>query len=317
MQSPERPSIYTSTGQKMTFSRIPPEIIAAHFLTSCHGELTALKPGNVHIFANGHRMEVSQFEAAAQAAAPIIADPNLTVGQRILKSVRASFDASGCNTNLGIILLCAPLAHAAGTPSAAMDLRQRLRDILFSMNVQDAIDAFDAIRHANPAGLGEAADADVYEPPKITLRDAMACAADKDRIANAYVNDFADIFDFGIPTLESAKKLAKLENCDEAFAITTLHMSYLAKFPDSHIRRKHGNETALEVQNEALRRTQLWSPLTRPDTFDSLIEFDTWLKHRELNPGTTADMVVATLFADLLSKSLLNRFKISAYAHEK
>ena len=40
------------------------------FLAACRAELDALKPGNVHVHAGGHGMEVAQFEAAPPAAAP-------------------------------------------------------------------------------------------------------------------------------------------------------------------------------------------------------------------------------------------------------
>lgn len=283
---------------------LTPDVIARFFLDACIAELAALKPGNVHVFANGHRMEVTHFEAAAIAAAPHIANPELKVGARILEAVRASFKAARCNTNLGILLLCAPLAAAAEQPHAGGNLRERLALVLANLDLEDATNAFEAISHANPAGLGTAPQDDVHDAPTDTLREAMALAAHKDRIANAFDTDYADIFTVGRPILRSAKERCADAKINEAFAVTTLHMSYLARFLDSHIARKHGAEAAADVQSQALERKHLWAPVARPETFEALMKFDAQLKAKGLNPGTTADMVVATLFADQLDLSL-------------
>ena len=121
----------------------------------------------------------------------------------------------------------------------------------------------------------------------------MALAADRDRIARAYVTDFEDIFAFGLPELERARARA----ADPDLAVSTLHMAYLARFPDSHIARKFGMDKAEEVRAEAEARRALWDPVVHRGTFNSLLDFDAELKRRGLNPGTTADFVVATLFA--------------------
>ncbi len=278
------------------------------FIDASQAELTALKPGNVHIHADDLHMWVDQFRRSAKVAAPFIADPNLKVGERIHRAVVASFDTAGCNTNLGIILLCAPLARAIDTDipdehdqstDAAATLRRRLAFVLMNLDIADAAEAFQAIAYANPAGLGDADDQDVHATPTSTLREAMALAAAKDRIARAYVTDFEDIFEIGLPTLTAARA-----QTSEEFAITTLHMTFLARFPDSHIARKHGPQAAQMVHREAKKRSQMWKPKAGPESFDDLLKFDNWLKQQGLNPGTTADLVVTTLFCDLLNQTI-------------
>jgi triphosphoribosyl-dephospho-CoA synthase len=270
--------------------------IEAAFLDACHAELQALKPGNVHVHAAGHGMQTLHFERAAAAAAPFIADPTRRVGARILGAVDASFAATGLNTNLGIVLLCAPLAAAADATQGSDELRLRLSAILDTLDISDADQAFQAIVLANPAGLGRAETGDVAGPPSITLREAMALAAERDRIARAYVTDFDDIFSFALPELEAARRAA----ANESLAITALHMGLLASFPDSHIARKHGPQAAEAVREEANLNQALWHPAPSADTLGGLLAFDADLKARGLNPGTTADFVVATLFADRL-----------------
>lgn len=280
------------------------ETIEASFLAACHAELEALKPGNVHIHAAGHGMDISHFERAAAAAAPFLADPTPAVGARILAAVGASVAATGLNTNLGIVLLSAPLAAAAGARDGPADLSDRLAGVLDALDRADADQAFQAIVIANPAGLGRVEDGDVAGPPTVTLKEAMALAADRDRIARAYITSFDDIFSLGLPELQAARRAA----ANESMAITALHMSLLASFPDSHIARKHGTAAAEAVREEAWRCQPLWSPAPRPETWPALLELDASLKARGLNPGTTADFVVATLFADMLiRRSATNR----------
>ena len=261
------------------------------FLAACRAELHALKPGNVHVHAGGHGMEVAQFEASAVAAAPFLAAASEKVGTRILRAVEASIAAAGCNTNLGILLLCAPLAAAAELPGDG-DLRERLREVLNNLDDADAASVFAAIRLANPGGLGAVAEQDVAVAPTVGLLEAMRLAADRDRIAAAYLTDYAEIFEFGLPVLANARGYTD----DPSLAVTTLHMAYLAYFPDSHIARKHGSAAAEAVRQEARALIGLWQPVAQPNTLAKLLDFDAELKRRNVNPGTTADLVVATVF---------------------
>lgn len=270
-----------------------PEQISSAFLAACRAELDALKPGNVHRHSAGHGMNVAHFERAAEAAAGPIADPSLSVGKRILRATEASVAATGLNTNLGIVLLCAPLAQAASETTFAIGLRRRLDMILAALDEQDATDAFAAIRIANPAGLGQVEEGDVRDnPDRLTLIKAMYLAAERDRIANAYVTAYSDIFDFALPVFQDARRLA----IDSDLAVTTLHMSLLAEFPDTHISRKYGAAAAEEIREEARALKAYWSPVASAKSMAPLIEFDAKMKTKGRNPGTTADFVVATLF---------------------
>lgn len=272
--------------------RLTQDEAAELFVAACRAEINALKPGNVHIHAAGHGMETAHFEASAAAAAPWVASAELKVGTRILRGVEASFAAAGRNTNLGILLLAAPLATAAQS-GYSRALGDRLAAVLAALDERDAADIFTAIRIANPGGLGAAPEQNVAAPPTVGLLEAMALAADRDRIARAYVTNFAEVFNFGLPMLDRVRLLAD----DPSMMVTTLHMAYLAELPDSHIARKSGRAVAEQVRKEALRHKRLWTPVATPNSFAELLAFDADLKRRNLNPGTTADFVVATLFA--------------------
>ncbi len=269
-----------------------PETIAAAFVAACEDELAALKPGNVHRFADGHRMTVADFEASARAAAPALAAAGTAVGARILAAVEATRAAVGTNTNLGIVLLCAPLAAAAEGPGP---LRERLLPILAALTVADADAAFRAIRLAAPAGLGTVPGYDVADAATLDLRAAMAVAAPRDRIAHQYVTGFADVFSTALPLFRTAVTVLR----DRAAATTLLHLGLLAAIPDTHVARKHGAAAAEALRAEAADVLRGIGRDPRPHE-TGLLAFDADLKRRGLNPGTTADLVVATLFAERL-----------------
>ena len=269
------------------------EHIAAAFKWACLAELEAPKPGNVHAFATGHRMTVDEFVRSADAAAAPLAAECARVGVRINRAVTATFAAVGTNTNLGIVLLCAPLAAAAERVSASTALRGTVGNVLRDLDVDDANLAFRAIVRAAPAGLGHSARHDVCHPAAVTLLQAMSEAADRDLVARQYATDFADIFDFGLPLLEAARA----SRADAKWATLTTFLGFLSAFPDSHIARKLGAETAHAVQREAAQYQSMLRAAEDPSQLlSAFLAWDSALKRKGINPGTSADLTVATLF---------------------
>ena len=216
------------------------------------------------------------------------------VGARILEAVRRTADAVHSNTNLGIVLLCAPLPAAIHEiPIAAADLRARVKLVLASLDIADAEAVFAAIRLAAPAGLGSSAEHDVHEPARATLLQAMTVAADRDRIAAQYAHGFADVFEHGVPRLEQG--VARWG--DIGWAASSAYLGLLAAFEDSHVARKHGIERAERVRQEAAAvRAALASLEDEAERTRLLLAFDARLKRADINPGTSADLTVARLF---------------------
>ena len=265
--------------------------IGEAYRASCLAELDALKPGNVHAFADGHRMATLDFVTSAEVSAPHLARPGARVGLRVRAAMAATLAAVGQNTNLGILLLCAPLALAA---EARTSLRAALPAVLDGFDDRDAEEVYAAIRLANPGGLGTAARHDVTAPgAPPALRTAMAEAAPRDAIARAYVTGFADLFAIGLPALAAARA----GGLAEPWTTTAVFLAYLARVPDSHVARKHGLPRAEALRDEAAALLDLdlaASPV------DALMRKDRAWKAAGLNPGTSADFTVATLFLDRL-----------------
>src|SRR3954453_1328558 len=278
---------------------LPASAIAAAFIAACPAELDAPKPGNVHVFADGHRMSIGDFMRSAEAAAAPLSAPGARVGRRILDAVEATRVAVGTNTNLGIILLCAPLAAAA--EAATADLRVGLAGVLETLDIEDAELAFRAIALASPGGLGHADRHDVHAPATVTLRQAMAEAAGRDRIAHQFSTDFEDIFDRGLAQYDAALR----RGLDLQWATLNVYLEFLGAFSDTHIVRKYGAAIAEDVRRTAMDFLLcLQSPEDPAELLPDLLAWDSELKQRGLNPGTTADLTVATLFAHRLMSIL-------------
>jgi triphosphoribosyl-dephospho-CoA synthase len=268
--------------------------IARAYVDACHAELRALKPGNVHVHAEGHGMTVELFERSAEASAPAMSAPGLSIGERILRAVERTHAVAGCNTNLGIVLLCAPLAAAAFELDAHPSLRDALRAVLARLTLDDAEQAYAAIRLAAPGGLGTAPAHDVAACPTVTLLEAMRAARERDRIAAQYASDYRDVFELGVPRLESGR--ARWPAAE--WATTLAFLGFLSAFPDTHIERQHGAAAAVQVQREARALGTALERCDDPATLRAaLMALDATLKRTEHNPGTSADLTVASLFA--------------------
>ncbi len=285
---------FTAQGRERMAARHGTE---AAFLAACRAELRALKPGNVHVHAPGHRMTVEDFERSAAAAAPWIAAAGLGVGERVLRAVEATRAACGQNTNLGILLLAAPLAAAAERPES---LPEAVAAVLAGLTVADADHAYRAIRLASPGGLGRSDRHDVAAPPTVTLLEAMRAAADRDQVAAQYANGFADVFAVGVAELAAARAAG----WPEPWAVAATYLTFLARFPDTHVARKHGLAAAGSV---CRRASALAAELRRaPDpaaAAPAFLAFDAELKAAGVNPGTSADLTVASHLAEGLARA--------------
>lgn len=278
--------------------------IAAAFQAACLDELGAPKPGNVHVFAAGGELTPEAFIHSAEVSAAPLTQRGARVGARILGAIEATYAAVNTNTNLGIVLLCAPLAAAAeaAAEKRSTDLQAALRNVLDGLNIEDAQLAFRAIALANPAGLGHAERHDVRAPATGTLQQAMQAAADRDRIAQQYANGFADVFDVGLPVFDSAL----LAHSETKWATLAVYLNFLAEFPDSHIARKYGTTVAEDLrQNARVFHDRLRGATDPAHLLADLLKWDASLKARRLNPGTSADLTVATLFAHRLVTDLI------------
>lgn len=284
----------------MSGPALPAALVEALYRDACRFDVIARKPGNVSLDSPGHGMTARDFLASAGVTAPLVAAAGAGIGGTVRAAVAANWEAVGCNTNLGIVLLAVPLAAAARRPGGPA-LRPRLAAVLAGLDVDDARATYAAIRRASPAGLGKVGDGDVAAEPAITLREAMRLAADRDRIAWNYVNDYADVFELGLPALRAGLALGE----GLAAATVRAYLRFLAAFPDTHVVRKLGIAEAERVRRRAVEVETLHKACEDSGAREAaLAAFDRELKLAGVNPGTSADLTVASLFAMNLAAAL-------------
>lgn len=280
-------------------STSPPLTLGACATLACIWEATAPKPGNVYRSADFEDTSYVDFLTSALAIAPAIDQiAELRVGGAVLAGVEATRALIGPkNTNLGILLLIAPLTAAASDKP----LREGVADVLAALDANDVRDIYAAIRLTQPGGLGGVSEADVNSdaPPTISLVAAMQLAADRDLVARQYSTGFAETFAVAdaLATHAAARPLGD--------AIVRAFLELLAREPDSLIARKCGFERAREVSDGA--KSILECLASGDDVYHAVLaDFDFWLRSdgNRLNPGTSADIIAAALYVLLRERRL-------------
>jgi triphosphoribosyl-dephospho-CoA synthase len=279
---------------------------------ACLLEAAARKPGNVHPGAAFDDLRYEHFVTAARVSAPLLASaPQRGLGRSVLDAVRATREATGTNVNLGMCLLLAPLACGAATS----DVWDGARAALANSTVEDSRQIYEAIRAAQPGGLGQATTQDVSQTPTLTIPEVMALAAHRDDIARELATGFVRLQQEIVPFLHrhwSGAVPASPPHSESGGShattawdrgIVLTHLRLIAD-GDTLIRRKCGPDICQEA---ALRARQLLEFFFRTGELDpaALANLDHWLRadgHRR-NPGTSADLIAAALFVILGSQA--------------
>ncbi len=272
-----------------------------HYLHVCRLDVESLKPGNISVHSDAKDLSVDAFLSSAKASAEPITELQSTLGLRILNAITATEAAVHTNTNLGMVLLMAPLVQAKIEMTENESIEASLSRALNRTSIQDARHVYQAIRLSNPGGMGQKDNQDISQEPTITLLNSMKIAADWDQIAAQYSNNFKEIFSFGV--LRYRTLMAKWQ--DEKWATTGVFVSYLAHYPDSLIERKFGLLKAREISDMISDLEMELYRSDSPSRYEAqLLEIDRHLKRNLINPGTSADLTAASIFAAGLTSSV-------------
>lgn len=261
---------------------------------ACLLEVSAPKPGNVHRGADFEDTTFYDFQFSAIALGQMI-DRHLDqpTGRLILECVRSNLRCVGKNTNLGMILLLCPLAKSfdSNQPVGKRLSRELTLRTLESLNQEDTRDVYEAIRLVSPGGLGESTKMDIADAAPGCLLAAMQESEDRDFVARQYSRNFENVFEEVTTLLLKARELQDLHQ-----AIVVAHTQLMAKFPDSLIARKCGEETARHGQLLAQKCVDQIGE--GAGYWEAVSELDFWLRSdgNRRNPGTTADLIAAGLF---------------------
>ena len=264
------------------------------YIDACDTEIEAFKPGNVSIHSEGHGMTVDDFRRSARVSASYLVDDKLSLGEKIYFAIEATQVEVGCNTNLGIVLLAAPLMEAVQGHSFCSNLQNAVAAVLGNTTRSDAEWVYRAIRLAKPGGLGEADKEDVQSTPNVSLTEAMGLASERDRIAYQYVNGYKDIFNYAIKRYHNSLNRWG----GPSWAAVSVFIYLLKRIPDSHIVRKYGDQYSRMIVERMSVLEGEFSVADRPESLiKRLREVDAEFKSLGINPGTTADLTVACVLS--------------------
>lgn len=283
-----------------------PEEVARAAQIACLLEVSAAKPGNVNRFHDFSDTRYEDFLVSSVAIGRAIREAKtLSVGSIVLKAIQDTRRYVSSNTNLGMVLLFAPLAKAAfrlaqGSALGKGALREELYAVLSALTVQDARKVYAAIRLANPGGLGEVEEYDVREKKvAVTLLEVMKMAAGRDAVAREYTTDFEITFSIGYPALKASIEASG----DLEGSIIQTYLTILSEVPDTLIARKNGEEVARRISDQAGEILKVGGAFSEAGRA-ALEMWDRELRKEgnRLNPGTTADLVAASIFVTILEE---------------
>jgi triphosphoribosyl-dephospho-CoA synthase len=266
---------------------------------ACLLEVSAPKPGNV---GPGRHFADARFEdflaSAAAIGAPLGEAGSRPLGETIRRAIEATSRWTRSNTNLGIVLLLAPLARAALVGDLS-SLRDSVAAVLDETTVGDAREVYAAIRLASPGGLGRVDSEDLAGEPRVTLLETMRLARDRDGVAREYATAFETTFGVGTSALRGARD-AGLAWED---AVVETFLTLLAGSPDTHIARRAGVAFAAEVSRRAREVLEEGGPRSEAG-WRAVEGLDRELRdtRNRGNPGTTADLTAAAVFVHLLGR---------------
>jgi len=279
------------------------------------------KPGNVDRCHDFSDIGFHHFLTSAVSAYPVFrkaASGEGSPGSLILEGVAAWRDWNlRSNTHFGSLVLLIPLALAAGRmaghdqgqetkqdggqengPDDGVDdgLEEELARVLRSTTVQDAIDFYRAFDLAG-ARVVQVDDFSLKDPDwerkliegNQSLLELMRLSLDHDIVAREWATDFERSFQLA----GRLREMVSIYGLNDGVVRTFLEA--LAEVPDSLISAKFGRERAEEV-------SRLAADALLDSTMNKAREMDCELLNRDMNPGSTADLIAASLFISLLRR---------------
>lgn len=253
------------------------------------------KPGNVDRCHDFSDIGFHHFLTSAVSAYPVFrkaAEVGTGAGSLILEAVTAwqTWNLSS-NTHFGSLVLMIPLAMAGGRPG---QLHKELESILDQSSQEDALNFYRAFSLAGARvvdvesfSLSDRKWEEKLKESGKSLLDLMKLSAGHDLIAREWSTFYQRSFSLS----EKLTTLVRDMGLNEGVVRT--YLEALAEVPDSLVQAKFGLEEAREVSRlagEALRDPTLKKA--------SLLDQD--LLQRDINPGSTADLIAASLFIALL-----------------
>jgi len=260
------------------------------------------KPGNIDRDHDYVGTKFEDFLASAVGVYPVMekACNEGGIGSLILEASGESvLWQGGGNTHFGAYILLFPLIKAAMRGPVDL-LRDNAIEIVKETTIEDAVDFYRAfsmvdVRMKDKEGLasgekeldvGSESSLEELSRRGITMYDIMQISAKNDLVAREWIEGFRRTF-IAAEKIAGRRKAGTMND-----AIVLSYLELLAEEPDTFIAKKYDLEKAVYVQGLAV------DALERRMT---LRELSHRLYVEKINPGSTADIVIAGLFVALLN----------------
>jgi triphosphoribosyl-dephospho-CoA synthase len=255
------------------------------------------KPGNVDREHDYKNLRYEHFLGSAVGTYAVFKKAaslqEYTIGGLMLEAVDASSTwQMGGNAHFGAILLLVPLCVAASISSDIEGVKKNVREVVKKTTVFDALQFYRAFSRVN-VRVGKSEILDVWDPSSLdaiesenlTLFNIMEISTPNDTLAREWIEGFP-------LTFRGAQILLKRFESEHSLndSIVYTFLSLLGEIPDTLIAKKFGKKIANEVSS--MSKQALVS--------GKVAEFDEYLLDKNINPGTTADIIIGSLFITLL-----------------
>ncbi len=259
------------------------------------------KPGNIDRDHDYTDTRFEHFLASSVGIYPVLekaARSDSGVGLLIRCSVIESNRwQDGGNTHFGAFILLIPLVMAAGRCTDKVCLKEQVRQVVRETTVDDSVELYRAFSeakvHVKPVdelGLDNASSINKIKKRGLTLFELMEIAKSYDMIANEWINDFERSFECAT----SIKNKVVEYGINDAVVLT--FMELLSRNNDTFIQTKFDTKKAEEVSMRAKKILQRGDiNVIRND----IRSFDEELLKEGVNPGSSADIIIAGLFISL------------------
>ncbi len=259
------------------------------------------KPGNIDRDHNYSDTRFEHFLASAVGVYPILekaARSKSGAGLLIREAViEGSKWQKGGNTHFGAFILLIPLVMAAGRCAKITSLQWHARRVVRETTVEDAVEFYKAFSEAKvkvkpveDLDLGDTASIDKIKVQGLTLYNLMEISSGYDMIAEEWTNGFKKTFECA----ESIQNKIKKHGINDAVVLT--FMELLSRNKDTFIQTKFNSKKAQEV---SMRAKEIMEKGNLDKIRDEIHYFDDSLLKDGINPGSTADIIIAGLFVSL------------------
>ncbi len=260
------------------------------------------KPGNIDRDHNYSDTRFEHFLGSAVGVYPILenaARSDSGVGEFIRESVSESCKwQRGGNTHFGAFILLIPLVMAGGRCEISACLKQQVQLVVRETKVEDAIEFYRAfsqcrvkVKPVEELDLSDSGSIEKIMQKNLTLFNMMEIAAGYDIIAQEWVNCFDKTFECA----SSIQQRIGKHGINDAVVLT--FMELLSRNIDTFIRTKFDINKAEEV---LMRAKRIFQKDDTDEIMNEIRTFDEELLNEGVNPGSTADIIIAGLFVSLV-----------------